>query len=285
MPKKDMHESNRLSWNQATRAHNSHKHDQAGFFRRGGSTLFAEEIDLLGDISGQHVVHLQCNAGQDTLSLALRGAVVTGVDISDEAVTFARQLSAESGVPAQFFRQDVYDWLEQTAPSDTRFDVAFSSYGAMPWLSDLSTWAKGIAAILKPGGRFVLVEFHPFGMLFEEDWRLTYDYMGGKVEKFDEGIGDYVAYTGSVTGSDYVEGVVDFKNPHPAYEFSWGIADTVTAMIDAGLRIAALREYPYANGFRPYPDMRELPGRRFAMPEGMPDLPLMFGLVAHKPAD
>ena len=155
----------------------------------------------------------------------------------------------------------------------------------MPWLSDLSTWAKGIAAILKPGGRFVLVEFHPFGMLFEEDWRLTYDYMGGKVEKFDEGIGDYVAYTGSVTGSEYVEGVVGFENPHPAYEFAWGIADTVTAMIDAGLRIATLREYPYANGFRPYPDMRELPGRRFAMPEGMPDLPLMFGLVAHKSAD
>ena len=104
MPQKEMHEVNRLSWNQATKAHNSHKYDQAGFFRRGGSTLFAEEIDLLGDISGQHVVHLQCNAGQDTLSLALRGAVVTGVDISDEAITFARQLSAESRVPAQFFR-------------------------------------------------------------------------------------------------------------------------------------------------------------------------------------
>ncbi|HHR0412405.1 TPA: class I SAM-dependent methyltransferase, partial [Pseudomonas aeruginosa] len=34
----DLHEANRLSWNAATRAHNSHKADQAAFFRNGGST-------------------------------------------------------------------------------------------------------------------------------------------------------------------------------------------------------------------------------------------------------
>ena len=41
--RKDLHEANRLSWNAATQAHNSHKIDQAGFLRRGGSTLFAEK--------------------------------------------------------------------------------------------------------------------------------------------------------------------------------------------------------------------------------------------------
>ena len=48
--RKDLHEANRLSWNAATQAHNSHKIDQAGFLRRGGSTLFAEELALLGDV-------------------------------------------------------------------------------------------------------------------------------------------------------------------------------------------------------------------------------------------
>ena len=33
---KDLHEANRLSWNAATVAHNSHKGDQAAFFRAGG---------------------------------------------------------------------------------------------------------------------------------------------------------------------------------------------------------------------------------------------------------
>ena len=66
---KDLHEDNRLSWNEATIAHNSHKGDQAAFFRNGGNKLYDEEKDLLGDIHGLTVVHLQCNAGQDTLTV------------------------------------------------------------------------------------------------------------------------------------------------------------------------------------------------------------------------
>ena len=61
----EYHEANRLSWNEATVAQNSHKKDQAGFLRRGGSTLFPEEVELLGDLTGKRLVHLQCNAGQD----------------------------------------------------------------------------------------------------------------------------------------------------------------------------------------------------------------------------
>ena len=62
--KKALHELNRLSWNTATVAHNSHKGDQAAFFRAGGSTLFPEERELLGDVSGLRLLHLQCNAGR-----------------------------------------------------------------------------------------------------------------------------------------------------------------------------------------------------------------------------
>src|SRR5688572_30287855 len=82
-------ETTRRSWNRATRNHNSHKGDQAAFLRGGGDVLFPEELELLGDLAGQRLVHLQCNAGQDTLCLARRGAVATGVDLSDEAIRFA----------------------------------------------------------------------------------------------------------------------------------------------------------------------------------------------------
>ena len=158
-----LHEQNRKSWNHATVAHNSHKGNQAAFLRGGGSTLFPEELELLGDLTHQRLVHLQCNAGQDTLSLAARGAIVTGVDISDEAIAFATRLSADSGIPASFERADVYDWLE-AAPRGS-FDRGFSSYGAVVWLSDLPAWARGIARVLAPGGRMVLMEFHPVSQL------------------------------------------------------------------------------------------------------------------------
>ncbi len=68
--RKVLHEENRLSWNAATVAHNSHKGDQAAFFRNGGNKLHSEEKELLGDVQGLSIVHLQCNSGQDTLSLA-----------------------------------------------------------------------------------------------------------------------------------------------------------------------------------------------------------------------
>ncbi|HEX6989345.1 MAG TPA: class I SAM-dependent methyltransferase, partial [Bacillota bacterium] len=174
--RRDLHEQNRIAWNAATRAHNSHKRDQAGFFRRGGSTLFPEEVELLGDVRGKRLVHLQCNAGQDTLSLARLGAQVTGVDISDEAIDFARRLSAEAAIPARFVRADVYDWFDEAVRSGERFDVAFSSYGFLPWLSDLRRWARGIAAVLKPGGRFACIEFHPLLSIFDESWRPAEDY-------------------------------------------------------------------------------------------------------------
>ncbi len=280
----ELHEKNRLSWNEATKAHNSHKGDQATFFRNGGSTLFPDEVELLGDILGKSLVHLQCNAGQDTLSIASKlGAMVTGVDISDEAIRFASQLSQDSGIPAAFIRSDVFDWFEDNTQL---FDIGFSSYGATIWLSDIQAWGRGIAKALKSGGRFVYIDFHPTFGMFEkpnDHWQITYPYMQGTHLQFD-GVGDYVALTGSIAEGEFEDGVQDFQNPHDSHEFAWGIADIVMALVDAGLTLNLLKEYPYANGFKRFEDMQELNGRRFAMPAHYPQqFPLMFGIVVTKP--
>jgi SAM-dependent methyltransferase len=286
--KRELHEQNRRSWNAATVAHNSHKGDQAAFFRAGGSTLREEERELLGDVAGLRVVHLQCNAGQDTLSLARLGAEVTGVDISDEAVGFARRLAAEAGIAARFERADVYDWLERAARGGERFDLAFSSYGVTSWLSDIRAWGAGIARILRPGGRLVLVDFHPVLGMFDEGLRLRFPYStGGRPVALDEGIGDYVAASGEgLVHGEYEEGVRDFRNPHPTVEFPWGVGEVVQALIDGGLVVEVLREYLYSRGWKPFDDMRYDPERRrYYMPDGVPDLPLMYAVVARKPAE
>jgi SAM-dependent methyltransferase len=283
---RDLHEQNRRSWNHATRAHNSHKLDQAGFLRNGGSTLHPEELELLGDLRGKRLVHLQCNSGQDSLSLAARGADVTGVDISDEAVSFARQLSEESGVSARFERADVYDWLEAAAKAGEHFDLAFSSYGAIVWLSDLRTWARGIAGVLRPGGRFVLVEFHPVPWMLdlEGEGKVTYPYStAGTPLTWEDGVGDYVGASGAALApSGYQEGEAKFENPEPVHEFGWGLGDVIGAVLEAGLALEAFREFPYTNGCKMFPAMRELPGRRMVMPEGFPTIPLMYSLAARK---
>jgi SAM-dependent methyltransferase len=286
-PNRDAHERNRLAWNEATAAHNSHKGDQSAFYRAGGNKLYTEEIELLGDVIDKRIVHLQCNAGQDTLSLANMGAHATGVDISDTAIDFARNLSQESGLHAEFVRSDIYDWLDDASNAGEQFDIVFCSYGAVIWLSDLKTWARGIANILKPGGRFVVVDFHPVSLSLDDDWTLRFPYSSFREEAeyvvWEDGVGDYVALEMMQADPDReLPGVRDFVNPHPSYEFAWGIADILSAFLIAGLRIVDVREYPYSNSGH-IPGMRLNQQGKWVPPEGIPALPMMYGIVAEKP--
>lgn len=283
-PARELHEANRLAWNEATKAHNSHKGDQARFLREGGSTLFPEEVELLGDIRGKRLLHLQCNAGQDTISLAAMDAVCTGVDISDEAIATAQQLSADTRIPATFVRSDVYDYLDMGAARSEQFDRVFASYGAICWLSDIRTWGKGIARLLAPGGSFVLVEFHPVPNMFDEQMQLEWPYSNGGEPIPGEGVGDYVAYAkDGLVPWGFEEGVSGFVNPQPGVDFAWGIADVVTALLEGGLRLDVLREYPYANGCPRFANSVEGEGRRFYPPPGAPSMPGMYAIVATKP--
>jgi SAM-dependent methyltransferase len=282
-----LHEENRLAWNEATRAHNSHKGDQARALREGAGTLHPEELELLGDLRGLTLLHLQCNSGQDTLSLARLGATVTGVDISDEAISFAEKLSAQSGIPGRFIRADVYDWFEEAAARRETFDRVFCSYGVLMWLSDIARWGRGVGRVLAPGGRFVVVDYHPAGLMFDRSLKRDRSYFGdGTPYTESPGVGDYVAESKDSMGlAAYEPGVLDFKNPHRSHEFNWGIGQIVTALLDAGLRLEVLREYPYANNSKLYDDMVVLDGRRSTLPPEQPALPLMFGIAARRPAD
>jgi SAM-dependent methyltransferase len=287
-PQHELHEGNRLSWNVATEAHNSHKGDQAAFFRDGGSTLHPEELELLGDVSGKRIVHLQCNSGQDSLSLAQLGADVIGVDISDTAIDFARNLSVDSGVAAEFVRADVFDWLQEAGQSGEQFDIVFCSYGAVIWLSELKTWGRGISSILKPGGRFVVVDFHPMSMCFDDDWSLAFPYsgFGGEATLYvwEEGVGDYVAREMSQSDAvTEVPGVAidEYENPHPSYEFNWGLGEILMALVGAGLSIVDVQEYPYSNSGH-MAGMWQNDAGKWVPPEGTPPIPLMYGICAER---
>jgi hypothetical protein len=142
-----------------------------------------------------------------------------------------------------------------------------------------------VAGVLSPQGRLVLVDFHPYVLTFEYDWTPKYSYFSeGKPTTWESGIGDYVADSGgALAPMGYEEGVKEFRNPHATHEFTWTMGELVTALLDAGLTLAAFREYPYMNGARLFADMVEKDGRRMFPPERMPSLPLMYGLVAVKP--
>ena len=95
-----------------------------------------------------------------------------------------------------------------------------------------------------------------------------------------EGVRDYVS--AELTPSGFEVGITDFANPARAVNFQWTVAQIVQSLIDAGLCIESLREYPYANGCAIHEGMRSLPGRRFGMPTALPAMPLMLGVTARR---
>ena len=132
-------EVNRKLWNERTKHHlNSAFYDMDGFVA-GNSSLKEIELELLGDISGKSVLHLQCHFGQDTLSLCRMGTKATGVDLSDEAITTAQKLANDMGLDATFICCNVYDLPRHL---NETFDIVFTTYGTIGWLPDLKPWAS-----------------------------------------------------------------------------------------------------------------------------------------------
>ena len=160
-----MTESNRDLWDRWTPYHlRSAFYDVAGF-KAGRDPLDHLVLETLGDVQGQSLLHLQCHFGLDSLALVRRGAKVTGVDFSGVSIAAARELARELNLDACFVESDVYH-----LPSNLRgeFDIVFASHGVLCWLPYLAAWARVVAHFLKPGGRFCLVDGHPFAMIFDE---------------------------------------------------------------------------------------------------------------------
>ncbi len=158
--------ANQDLWDEYTRINAaSSMYDLAGF-KAGRNALHPLEIQELGDVRGKSLLHLQCHFGMDTLTWARLGAQVTGVDFAPDAVRLARSLAGELGLAARFIQSDLYDLPNHL---DETFDIVFTSYGALTWLSDIPGWAQVAARYVRPGGTFYIAEFHPAACMFSDE--------------------------------------------------------------------------------------------------------------------
>lgn len=85
-------EINRQSWNNRTDTHLKSEFYDLDNFIKGKTSLNVIELELLGDLTGKTILHLQCHFGQDSISLSRLGAECTGVDLSDKAIESAKKL-------------------------------------------------------------------------------------------------------------------------------------------------------------------------------------------------
>ena len=168
-------EANHLNWNERVGVHTqSQFYDVDGWLRDAPGP---PEIEALGDLNGNTLVHLQCHLGMDTLQWARAAATVTGLDFSPAAFDTATQLAQRAGLSerSSFVCADLYD--APSALSGERFDVVYVSLGALCWLTDVPLWGGVVADLLAPGSRLYLHDVHPFATCFDDDGeRIAYGY-------------------------------------------------------------------------------------------------------------
>jgi len=218
----EIREANRRFWDASTAQKMAVGSYPLASFRAGESTLFEHERRELGDVAGASLLHLQCNNGLETLSLARAGADAVGIDISGESLRYARELAAEVDVDASFVQCTVSD---VPAVLDRTFDVVYTSRGVLVWLPDLDVWADSVARSLAEGGVFYLYDGHPIADIFDDDREPDGSYFDSDPRRYD----------GARFGAD-----------REHYRTRHTLGDVVTALASAGLDIEFVHEFPFA---------------------------------------
>ncbi len=262
--KPDYLQVNKKTWNEKVDVHIDSDFYENENFLKGKSTLNAIELELLGDLSGKSVLHLQCHFGQDTISFARLGAKATGVDLSDKAIERAKEFNTQLGLDAEFVCCDIYDTPNHI---DEKFDIVFTSYGTIGWLPDLNQWAKVVSHFLKPGGKFVMADFHPVVWMYDNDFKEVFYHYFNVEPIFEEETGTYADKEAKIENK-----TISWNHP---------ISEILNALIQSGLELDQFNEFDYSpyNCFNKTEEFE--PGKFRLAPFGN-KIPMVYSILATK---
>ena len=265
-------ELNRTWWDRAALAHvKSRFYDVAGF-KAGRISLNSIERDALGDVSGKSLLHLQCHFGMDTMSWARLGATATGVDFSGNAIEIARGLNDELGMDVRFIQSDIYDLPKVL---DEQFDIVYSALGVLVWLPDVRRWAEVAANHLRPGGTLFLMDGHPVHHMFQSGNDDPQDATNLRVHSgYWHGTAG-IRYPGDEPS--YASGDVVIKGD--TWEWQHTISDVINAVIGAGMTLTSYNEHPVST-YRAINGMTRSEDGWYRLPEGAPEIPMLYSLTA-----
>jgi SAM-dependent methyltransferase len=262
-------ELNRARWEALAEVHGQDAYYDSEALIAGADSLTPEEDAAVGVVRGLDVLHVQCHIGFDAISLARRGARVTGLDFSPAALAKADALARRCGVEVE--------WVEADSTAigpelESRFDLAYATVGVIAWIADVGAWMRAVHSTLRPGGRLVLIDTHPLQDMIATADPLSFDmpYANDGGHRFEETgtYADPTVHTAEMSSVNYAH----------------SLGETTTAAAVAGFRIDELSEHLESSfEHRDGIPRREPDGRWRLRADGMA-LPLLFTLRATRPA-
>lgn len=170
--------------------------------------LDEDHAGLLGAVAGRRVLEVGCGAAQGARWVARHGGTAVGCDIAEGMLTVGRELNAATGVAVPLVLADA----RHLPFASASFDIAFTSFGAIPFVPDPGAIHREVARVLRPGGRWVFSTSHPMRWVFADDpdpehLRVARPYFDARpYEEFVDRVLDYAEY--QHTMSDLVNGVL-----------------------------------------------------------------------------
>jgi SAM-dependent methyltransferase len=120
---------------------------------------------LLGAVAGRDILEVGAGSAMCSRWLASQGARPIAVDVSAGMLRHGRAGAARTGIDVPLVQADAQ---HLPFPPHT-FDVAFTAFGAVPFVADSATVMREVARVLRPGGRWVFSTSHPIRWAFPDD--------------------------------------------------------------------------------------------------------------------
>lgn len=257
-------EINKKSWNSRVDTHVSSEFYDMENFLNGKNSLKSIELELLGDLKGKKVLHLQCHFGQDSISMARMGATVVGVDLSDKAIDKATEIAGTMNLNAKFIQCDIYDLKNHL---DEQFDIVFTSYGTIGWLPDMNRWAEIVSHFLKPKGKFVFVEFHPVVWMFDDAFeKVSYNYFNAETIIENE-------------TDTYADRTAEIEQTYMMWNHDLG--EVLTALMGNGLTLNQFKEFDYSP-YNCFSGTEKIDEDQYVIKHLGRRIPMVYALTAEK---
>ena len=145
------------------------------------------------DLDSKVLLDAGCGFGKDMAYFRNAGAVVYGIDASEEMIGLARKNNPE-------IRNISVQSYDKTSFDDNFFDVVHSRY-AFQYSEDLDSVFSEMHRIIKPGGYFIFLAAHPLLSFIAKEER---DYNKRETISFPIFDGSFVLHEPSHTVSDYL---------------------------------------------------------------------------------
>jgi 2-polyprenyl-3-methyl-5-hydroxy-6-metoxy-1,4-benzoquinol methylase len=232
-------EANRLAWNtkayDAWMIHLGTPTEQAEKLRKDPKYPLRRWLKYIGDPKGLRIINLLGSTGGKAIPLAILGAEVTIVDISEENMRYALEVAKASGVKVQYINADVLNIPNEEGLRN--FDIVLMEFGILHYFSDLNLIFSVVTKMLKPSGRFILTDFHPFAhkLLIDEGNGIVLKENGNY---FDTELReDNIAYTSFIPEDER-------SSLHKVLLRKWTLGEILSALASQGMYLRILEEEP-----------------------------------------